>query len=581
MRKYINYLFIIVAIVLIFLFISATNPTKDTADIEKGTIVEIFTAKGEKLFDFIWGEDGLLNLYEQMEKHKKRKGNGVFVIKYQDKTGKTPIRLFTFVKGKPELIKETFKDPDITAPVIKITAGPLTNITTNKAFTITFSVNEDYGYVSTNNATSFTEFKMGEKSFDITETSIIKYYARDDSLNISKTNGLTVTFTSTANTGIDYSPVASFIITPTNGSTNTIFSLDASGSTDQNNDISNFSWDFNEDGIFEISNIVSNTYTTMFSNNGIKKIILKVEDSKNNKNIVTNILSVKSVGTFWNKINTSSIFLGRFTHQTLVFQNSLWVIGGNNNGQNKNTNVWYTTDLINWNQATTSYPQSHSYSHETVVFKNKIWAISGYNRINKIAYSSDGTNWLVKTNSYSSNNWRTVPLTVFNSNLIVVGGSDQYGNYTNDVWISTDGTNWEIINSNAAFPGHSSHEVVSFNNSLWLIGGNTISGRVNDIWVSSDATNWVLVTNSAPFSKRQSHQVVVFRNKLWLIGGSDSVFYNDIWSSDDGTNWILIMNPANFSARGAFGCVVYKNKLLLIGGTENNNDGLNDIWYTE
>ena len=73
---------------------------------------------------------------------------------------------------------------DAPPPYITIISGPSNDFTTNKAFTITLSVNKDYGYWSTNNS-PFYQFS-NTTNLNIIKTTILKYYG-NDGLNTSAT----------------------------------------------------------------------------------------------------------------------------------------------------------------------------------------------------------------------------------------------------------------------------------------------------------------------------------------------------------------------------------------------------------
>ncbi|MFA4861050.1 hypothetical protein [Methanoregula sp.] len=164
----------------------------------------------------------------------------------------------------------------------------------------------------------------------------------------------------------------------------------------------------------------------------------------------------------------------------------------------------------------------------------------------------------------------------FDNQLWVIGGSDDRGNFTNDVWSSFDGKNWNLITSNASFSPRVSFGVAEFNNRLWVIGGASKESGMNDIWSSRDGKNWDLVTTNANFTPRSDMGVTVFDNRLWVIGGYDSKAINDVWSSRDGKDWILVTSNANFSPRYSPGVAVFDNRLWVIGGAETN-----EVWSSQ
>ncbi|MBI4977615.1 MAG: hypothetical protein HZC28_09040 [Spirochaetes bacterium] len=105
-------------------------------------------------------------------------------------------------------------------------------------------------------------------------------------------------------------PTASFTVTPSSGSTNTVFAFNASGSIDLEENIMSNQWDFNGDGTYEVS-VSSNTYGTNFTNANTYQIILKVIDAGGLFSLKTNTVVVSAIDTsliLWNKLDSSSSF---------------------------------------------------------------------------------------------------------------------------------------------------------------------------------------------------------------------------------------------------------------------------------
>ncbi|MGI9548335.1 MAG: Kelch repeat-containing protein [Flavobacteriaceae bacterium] len=227
----------------------------------------------------------------------------------------------------------------------------------------------------------------------------------------------------------------------------------------------------------------------------------------------------------------------RYGHSSVVFNNKMWVIGGNRGSGSGTNDVWSSDDGTNWTEVTANAAFSARFEHASVVFDNKIWVIGG--RVNS---SSSGER--------------------------------------NDVWYSGDGINWTQATANAAFAPRYIHEVLVYNGKMWLISGRTQNSQPVDeeVWSSSDGISWELETDTAGFCCRGA-SAVVFNNKMWYIGG----FSDNVYSSTDGVNWTTENNQAEFDARANHSSVVYDNKIWVIGGTNASNTGLkfNDVWYSE
>ncbi|MCB0375581.1 MAG: hypothetical protein KDD04_06650, partial [Sinomicrobium sp.] len=183
-------------------------------------------------------------------------------------------------------------------------------------------------------------------------------------------------------------------------------------------------------------------------------------------------------------------------HTMAVFEDKLWLIGGNEEGGIYKNDIWrYDEELEEWTEVTdpaAGAPFSPRYAHATVVFKNKLWVIGGR-----------------------------------------LGGTD----YANDVWCY-DGEleEWTEVTdpaTGAPFSGRYAHTTTVFDNKLWGIGGFDEDYK-NDVWYSPDGITWTEITDpatGAPFPGRGSHAVAVFEDKLWLIGGYKGAqnYLGDIW----------------------------------------------------
>jgi len=264
------------------------------------------------------------------------------------------------------------------------------------------------------------------------------------------------------------------------------------------------------------------------------------------------------------------------------------VVAKDNNGGSTESDATYgfTTRNLNFpnTPATANAPFGGKLDHTTVVFDNKLWVIGGSDGFlsykNDVWYSENGSTWKKATsNAAFSERYRHTTV-VFNDKLWVIGGWD--GDNKNDVWNSEDGVTWTQATANAGFSKRNHHTTVVFDNKLWVIGGITdgiIGGRENDVWYSTDGSNWVQATENAAFTKRSGHTTVVFNNRLWLIGGFDGGPENDVWFSADGDTWTQAAKNAAFTERNDHTTAVFNNKIWVIAGF----DGLirRDVWYMD
>jgi len=249
-------------------------------------------------------------------------------------------------------------------------------------------------------------------------------------------------------------------------------------------------------------------------------------------------------GVVWTQATESADFIARAGHTSVVYDNKMWVIGGYyfSSGYIYLNDVWYSLDGVIWIQATASPTFSSRYSHTSVVYNDKMWVIGGednsyYRYRNDVWCSSDGVVWTDNIKSATLTGRNNHTSLVYNNKMWVIAGY-KYDNdniYMNDVWYSSDGIVWTQAIASTAFSARRSHTSVVYDNKMWVIGGYTYSGGpvyMNDVWYSTDGVNWIQATAFDTFPARYSHTSVVYDNKMWVIGGYSKGFYrNDAWYS--------------------------------------------------
>ena len=294
-------------------------------------------------------------------------------------------------------------------------------------------------------------------------------------------------------------------------------------------------------------------------------------------------------GLTWTEAASAAGFSARQAHTSAVFdpeasgQAKLWVIGGFD-GTHKN-DVWHSSDGISWTEASPAADFPARGSHTSVVFDNKLWVIGGNDDDgglkNDAWRSSDGISWTQATPAADFPARSSHTSMVFDNKMWVIGGFD--GGPKNDVWHSIDGINWTQATAAAAFSARYGHTSTVFDGKLWVIGGYGGSSK-NDVWYSSDGITWTEATPAADFPARSGHTSVVFdpdtsgQDKLWVIGGYDDggSEKNDVWYSSDGATWL---QATGFSGRSLHTSEVFDGKLWVIGGYANNGGNKKDVWF--
>lgn len=221
-------------------------------------------------------------------------------------------------------------------------------------------------------------------------------------------------------------------------------------------------------------------------------------------------------GANWT-LETKAPWPSRHMAGWVVFQDKMWVIGGDANNAGKYQNdVWWSEDGVNWHEEKGDFGWKNRILHHVVVFKDKIWLMGGQSDSEK------------------------EPVTTYN-----------------DIWSSTDGIKWRLEKKHAAWsPRGAILGSAVFKDKLWLIGGGVYNKEFkNEVWYTSDGKRWRQVNKEMPWIPRYYHDVSVFDNKLWITGGyayftSEGTIDNyeplgnlsDTWFSEDGVNWTMVVN---------------------------------------
>lgn len=245
--------------------------------------------------------------------------------------------------------------------------------------------------------------------------------------------------------------------------------------------------------------------------------------------------------------DSQSDWEGRHTAGHAVFQDKMWIIGGDVNQKHYQNDVWNSSDGKTWTWANKGreLPWAPRALHYTVVHDNKLWVIGG----------------------------QTMP---------AFGGGEE--KFYRDVWTSTDGVEWnQVLPEEPFWPqrGMIGGSAVK-DGRLWILGGGTYDTPTtptrqffNDVWSSADGVHWTQHTAQAPWHPRQYHDVAAWDGKLWVMEGyhAQGGNRNDVWYSADGTHWTEIPSTP-WKPRHAACLLVHHDSLWMIGG--NNFEP--DVW---
>ncbi len=295
----------------------------------------------------------------------------------------------------------------------------------------------------------------------------------------------------------------------------------------------------------------------------------------------------------WSSVTTSAPFSVRDGSGAITFKDSMYLIGGWNplDAINypliTNNEVWRSADGLNWSLIAAG-PWEPRHTFGSVLYDNKMWILGGdelQNHWQKDVWnSSDGVHWNLVCDTVPWGERMTHMSCVFDNKMWVMGGQKIVGwsnvvdTVYNDVWSSTDGINWTQVTPNAGWaPRAQIQGQCVFDNKMWIMGGGTYNGirnYYNDVWNSSDGITWNMVTANAPWAKRQYNEIAVYDSAMWVIDGYDGISgnRNDVWYSYDGINWHNLKGTP-WPVRHASSVFNHDESLWVVAGNL-----WNDVW---
>lgn len=272
----------------------------------------------------------------------------------------------------------------------------------------------------------------------------------------------------------------------------------------------------------------------------------------------------------------------RSGHEMVVFQDALLITGGLYAFE-KNfffNDVWTSSNGASWTHSQTEQPYTPSRQmHASLVFQDHVWVMGGQSSgyLNDVWRSANGQDWEAVTSAAQWSQRRGMAAVVHNNRMYILGGENSAHEYTSDVWLSEDGATWEMATGSAKWKPRWEHAAVSFNNAIFVIGGAAEFGKYNDVWRSTDGAAWTSV-GTLPTAVR-GHCAEVFKDKIVVFGGADAngKLLNEVWSSPDGATWTIVEGDTLWAGRTRHASAVYNNRLWLAGGTLESGDS-DDVW---
>lgn len=269
--------------------------------------------------------------------------------------------------------------------------------------------------------------------------------------------------------------------------------------------------------------------------------------------------------------------------------------------ENTTSEVWSSADGVAWRlelpHGNTQFERRHS--HNTVLWRDRLWMIGGDHHQGKynhdVVSSADGVHWRVELGPGTTPPpWSERGLQVsgvYAGKLWTVGGQDLIGDPDtaarhNDVWSTDDGIHWTEVAADA--PASATRwagcgvldGLIEFHGEMWLVGcavdredavGHTMS---NEVWSTKDGVTWKLHAKP-PWVGKIWPNVVVWQDKIWMLFGytyGDSAAgwpagnAKEVWYSSDGETWASLPHDIPVPGSHAQGVAVTEDALLLAGG---------------
>ena len=256
------------------------------------------------------------------------------------------------------------------------------------------------------------------------------------------------------------------------------------------------------------------------------------------------------------RFDPASDWEARHTAGYVVYQDKMWIVGGDPLLGHYQPDVWNSVDGETWTWVNKGrdVPWGPRVFHYIVAFKDLIWVMGGQTLPQfapeqerfcaDIWTTSDGLNWkqVVPEGPCWSPRGMIGGSVVLNDRIWMLGGGlyetpeRPKWNFFNEVWSTDDGVHWECHTESAPWPPRHYHDTAAFDGNLWVLEGcipkdlddipNSRPTNTNDVWYSPDGANWREVPDT-PWKPRHASSVFVFEDALWMIAGNH--MERDVW----------------------------------------------------
>jgi len=262
--------------------------------------------------------------------------------------------------------------------------------------------------------------------------------------------------------------------------------------------------------------------------------------------------------TYMNPVNPSLPFPSLAYGNAVVFNNTLYYLGGLTTGGVPSSAIYSSTNGTDWNLVPTAQLPQSLYQGQVVVFNHKLWYLGGYTTgavPTSTVWSYDGTTpTTLGTSGFSAHAGGAVYSK--DGVVYVMGGDQTAGSITSRVSYSTNATLTTWTFTNIFTSGLADMAYALFDGLFYLIGGQTAisSGApINTVSTTTTGTTLGTANNTCVTLFGSSATVTTFAvntPQMLLTGGTDGTIYSaETCVSTDGVTWTP---SGNLMQNGAF-----------------------------
>jgi hypothetical protein len=214
--------------------------------------------------------------------------------------------------------------------------------------------------------------------------------------------------------------------------------------------------------------------------------------------------------------------------------------------------------------------------------------VYGGDGANTVLSSPDGVTWTRRRGDWPARS--TVSGAALDGKLYIVGGFTSATPTSPargwaDTWCSADGASWTRIGGDAPFGPGWAFTVLAYRSHLYLIGGvNNGGAYTSEVWALEPEGVWRRIT-TGQFKPRAWAAGAVLGDTLMVIGGHnepDGTFAEILLSRDAGATWTTY--PAPFRARHSATAITIGDTVYLVGGVAGRDPvtaAFHEIWATK